>query len=181
MSDCTEREPMACDRPVTSRLRWNALCVAAVAGLLGAAFVARADERILYKSVLPGGRVVYSDAPAPNAKRSEKISVERHPPNPQDAEAAQRALTMTRAQLLRDSATRAARLKQIDNQVDETYSELKRAEAAMEQGQEIQEGDRQGRRLLPAYSQRRQALAGAVQRARQRLDKLLAERGALQQ
>lgn len=180
MSQFNERGPMTSRRPTTSRLARMALCAATFSGLLGAAFAVRADERILYKSVLPDGRVVYADAPAPNAKRTEKIAVERHPPNPEDAAAAQRALTMTREQLLRDSATRAARLKQIDNQVDETYSELKRAQAAVEQGKEIQEGDRQGRRLLPAYFQRRQALAGAVQQARQRLDRLLAERRALQ-
>ncbi|KQB56673.1 MULTISPECIES: DUF4124 domain-containing protein [Acidovorax] len=154
--------------------------LAACAALSGIATLSIADERIIYKSTLSDGRIIYSDEPVPKASRKEKISIERHPPNAQDAEAAQKALSMSRAQLLENAAARSARLKQLDKQVDDAYSELKSAESALQQGQEVQEGERQGRRLTPSYFQRRQALANAVQKARRRLDGLLNERASLQ-
>lgn len=150
-----------------------AACVA------GAAVIGMADERILYKSVLPSGAVVYGDAPVANARRVDRIAVERHPPNPKDAEAAQRALAMTRSQLLRDTDAREARVRQLGKQIEQSYESLKEAELKLEQGREVQEGDRQGRRLLPLYYQRREALAGAVRQERQRLDRLVGERAAL--
>ena len=48
-----------------------------------------AEERILYKSIMPNGQVVYGDEPEAKAKRSYAISVEPHPADPQQAEAAQ--------------------------------------------------------------------------------------------
>lgn len=166
-------------RTWTSRVR-SFVGMAFASAVLGAPCNAVADERLLYKSVLPNGRVVYGDAPAPNAKRSEEIFVERHAPNPEDAQAAQRALAMTRQQLLRDATARTARLKQLDNQIADTYGQLKDAESRREMGTEVQEGDRQGRRLASRYSQRQRVLEGAVERARQQLDRLVRERAALQ-
>ncbi len=152
--------------------------VLVIGGLL--VHCATAEVRTLYRSVLPDGRVVYGDEPAPSAQRSQKIIVEPHPPNPQQAEAALRALSLTRAQLLRDAAARDARLKQIDNDIAEAYPALKEAEARRSQGQEMQEGDRQGRRLTSSYVERQRMLRIAEQQARQRLDRLLSERAALQ-
>lgn len=134
----------------------------------------------MYRSVLPNGRVVYGDAPAPTARRSEAITVERHPPNAQDAEAAGRALALSRQQLMRDADARAARIRQLDNQVGDTYDELQRAQVLREQGREVQEGDRQGRRWSARYAQRQQSLDAAVQQVQRRLDKLVGERAALQ-
>ena len=84
-----------------------------------------AEERILYKSIMPNGQVVYSDEPEAKAKRSYAISVEPHPADPQQAEAAQRALAMTREQLLKDAAARSLRLKDLDNQITSAYEELR--------------------------------------------------------
>ena len=163
----------------TARIERLVVRAAIAAAGLAVAFAALAEQRILYRSVLPDGRVVYGDAPAANARRTEQIVVEPHPPNPQETEAALRALALTRAQLLRDAAARKARLGQLDNQVAETYDELREAESRREAGREVGEGDRQGRRLADAYFVRQRAVEGAVQQARLRLDRLLRERAAL--
>lgn len=159
--------------------RYVIRAVIAAAGL-AVAFAALAEQRILYRSVLPNGRVVYGDAPAANARRTEEIVVEPHPLNPQQTEAALRALALTRDQLLRDAAARKARLGQLDNQIADASDELKEAESRREAGREVREGDRQGRRRLAVYFERQRALEGAVQQARLRLDRLLRERAALQ-
>lgn len=145
-----------------------------------AAFAAAADERTLYKSVLRNGRIVYGDEPAANARSTEQIKVERHAADPQEAEAAQRALGLTRAQLLRDAAARAARLKQLDNAVLGAYADLMDADARRVQGRDIQEGDRRGRRLLAPYGQRQRDLQAESDQKRRRLEALLRERAALQ-
>ncbi|WP_373715329.1 DUF4124 domain-containing protein [Roseateles sp.] len=150
----------------------------AVAGL-GWALAAMPAERTLYKSVLPDGRVVYGDAPDPQARRHEKISVEIHPADAAQTEAGLRALAMTRQQLLRDSEARAARLRQLERQIVTAYAELQAAEAERERGSAVQEGDRQGRRFSAAYLQRQRTLEAAALRQRRSLDALLRERSAL--
>lgn len=159
--------------------RLIARTVLAVSGV-AVALAATGGERILYKSVLPGGRVVYGDAPASAATRSERIAVEIHPADSQDSEAGLRSLALTRQQLLRDSAARTARLKQLDKQIIATYGELNAAELLREQGREIQNGDRQGRRILGGFYERQRRLEGAAAQVRQRLDALVRERKALQ-
>ncbi|RTL22614.1 MAG: DUF4124 domain-containing protein [Burkholderiales bacterium] len=166
----------------TARLLVGALrllrSVLAVAGL-GWALAAMPAERTLYKSVLPDGRVVYGDAPDPQARRHEKISVEIHPADAAQTEAGLRALAMTRQQLLRDSEARAARLRQLERQIVTAYAELQAAEAERERGSAVQEGDRQGRRFSAAYLQRQRTLEAAALRQRRSLDALLRERSAL--
>lgn len=149
-----------------------------VAGL-GWALAATPAERTLYKSVLPNGRVVYGDAPDPQARSNEKLSVEIHPPDADQTEAGLRALAMTRKQLMRDTEARAARLRQAERQIVTTYAELQTAEAERERGSAVQEGDRQGRRFSAAYLQRQSRLESAVVRARRSLDAVLRERSAL--
>ena len=157
------------------RLLRSVLAVA----LLGWALAASSAERTLYKSVLTNGRVVYGDAPDPQARRSEKISVEIHPSDPAQTEAGLRALAMTRQQLLRDAEARAARLRQLDRQIVTTYAELQAAEAERERGSAVQEGDRQGRRFSAAYLQRQRTLEASALQLRRSLDALLRERSAL--
>ena len=157
------------------RLLRSVLAVA----LLGWALVASSAERTLYKSVLTNGRVVYGDAPDPQARRSEKIIVEIHPPDPAQTEAGLRALAMTRQQLLRDAEARAARLRQLDRRIVTTYAELQAAEAERERGIAVQEGDRQGRRFSAAYLQRQRTLEASALQLRRSLDALLRERSAL--
>ena len=139
-----------------------------------------AAEQSFYKSVLPNGRVVYGDEPVAGAKRADKITVRTDTSTSDvDAAAAQRALHMTRQQLLRDADARTARLAQLDPEITSAYGELKNAQEAREAGQAMQEGDRQGRRILPQYRERMRNLDAQVLIARQRLDALLADRRAL--
>lgn len=151
-------------------LLWNILAVQpAVAG-----------ERILYKSVLPDGRVQYADEPIGGAKAVEKIRVEPHPANEKDAQAARRALALSRAQLLRDIDARNARLAELEHLIDRQYVRLQDVQVQREQGAAVGEGDRQGRRMTPRYGERQRQLAAAVQQETMRLDALLRERSQLQ-
>ena len=144
------------------------------------AFAGGAAEQSFYKSVLPNGRIVYGDAPAVNAKRAEKITVRTDTSTSDiDAEAAQRALHSSRQQLLRDAAARTARLAQLETGIVSAYNDLKDTQEARESGRVVQEGDRQGRRFSASYWERQRSLEAEVLKARQRLDKLLAERAAL--
>lgn len=151
-----------------------ALCAAV------AAATAIAGERTVYRSELPGGRVLYSDAPAEGAGRVQSLKVEPHPADAQQARAAQRALAARREGLLREGQVRAERLSQIDAHAQRASEELQWARAEREAAQGIREGDRQGRRLTPSYWQRQQRAADAEARAQQRLDGLARERAVLQ-
>ena len=143
---------------VGSRLLRGALAVAGI----GWALAAMPAERTLYKSVLPNGRVVYGDAPQPQARRNEKINIEIHASDPAQAKLELRALAMTRKQLLSDADARAARLRQLDREIVAAYAELQAAEGERELGGAVQEGERQGRRLSPAYWQRQRSLDAAA-------------------
>ena len=151
----------------------------AVAGC-AIAFASGAAEQSFYKSVLPNGRIVYSDAPATDAKRTKKITVRTDTSvSDVDVAAAERALHMSRQQLLRDAAARTVRLGQLETEIASAYNELKVAQEAREAGRDAGEGERQGRRFLAQYWERQHRLDAEVLKTRQRLDKLLAERTAL--
>jgi hypothetical protein len=161
---------------------WPLLLGRAAAAVFGltAAFLAVADQQTLYKSVLPSGEVVYADSPQPGAKRTEKLSVEPHPTDPQATQAAQRNLTTMREQLLRDADARSAREQQLDRDIASVSGQLRDAQVRQEQGREVQEGDRQGRRLVAPFWQRQQMLDNEVQHAQEALNALYRERAALQ-
>jgi hypothetical protein len=169
---------MPCREAVMRRFFRLACQILAIAGCT-AALAAEAGEQTFYKSVLRNGRVVYADAPAPDAKRTEKITVRTDTPGFEAVEKANRALEMSRQQLLHDAAARNARLVQLEGEIAAAYKEFQTAETGRETGREMQEGDRQGRRLLPQYAERQRALDSALKQARQKLDRLLAERAAL--
>lgn len=148
--------------------------------LLCAATGVAADERIVFRSELQDGRVVYGGAPVKGARQSVRIQLERHAANPQQEEAAQRALALTRAQILRDADARAARLRQLDNQASDAYDAVRQAQEERDRGREVKEGERQGRRLLPAYWQRQRALETRVRAVQARLAAIVDERARLQ-
>ena len=155
---------------------WVLACIVGAAVLLPAF----AEQRTLYKSVLPNGRIVYSDEPVAKARRSQKISVDPSPASPQQTADALRALSLTRAQLLRDASAKDARLKQLDNEIADAYAGLKDASARRLQSREVGEGDRQGRRLVAPYFERQRKVELEEQQARDRLNRLIAERAVLQ-
>lgn len=76
--------------------------------------------------------------------------IERRAADPQQEEAAQRALALTRAQILRDADARAARLRQLDNEASDVYERVRQVQEQREAGKSEMEGERQGRRLLPS-------------------------------
>ena len=139
-----------------------------------------AEERILYRSVLAGDRVVYSDAPIAGARSSRRIIVEPHPADERQALAAQHALALTRARLLKDFEARTARLQQLDNEIASAYERLGQARLQQERGRGVRDGERQGRRLTPPYWQRQRALENAVTQHTRQLDALVPEPAPLQ-
>lgn len=171
------------DTGLSAKPRPRAVALGRAAALvlaLTAAGMAAADQQTLYKSVLPNGEVVYADSPQPGARRTDELSVEPHPPDAQVTLAAQRDLAAMRVQLLRDADARSARGQQLDRDIASVSSQLRDAQARQEQGRAVQEGDRQGRRLIAPFWQRQQILDNEVQRARQALGALIRERAALQ-
>lgn len=153
---------------------------AALVLLCAAATATLADERTVYRSELRDGRVVYGDAPVPGARQSLRIQIERHAGNPQQEEAAQRALTLSRQQILRDADARSARLRQLDNEASDSYEAVRKAQQELESGSTVREGDRQGRRLLPSYWDRQRRLQLQLRAEQQRLESILEQRSALQ-
>lgn len=139
-----------------------------------------ADERSVFRSQMPDGRVVYADAPVAGAVRSARLLVEPHPGDPVQALAAQQALEATRERLLREGRARALQAERLDERLQLANRELSLALTAQAQGEAIGDGDRQGRRLTPSYWQRQQRLDAAVATARARLNALGAERASLQ-
>ena len=100
--------------------------------------------------------------------------------NEADAEAARRALALSREQLLRDSAARDARLRSLEHLIDQQYVRVREAHDQRERGASVEEGDRQGRRRTPQYFERQHRLESAVQEENRRLAELLRERAQLQ-
>lgn len=64
--------------------------LASVLAAFAACQLAAADERVLHRSVLPDGRVVYGDEPAPGATEVTDLRVEPHPADPQQPSRAQK-------------------------------------------------------------------------------------------
>lgn len=139
-----------------------------------------AAEQTFYKSVQPDGRVIYGDAPAKGAARTEKITVPVDTIGSEaDVAAAKRALQMNREKLLKDLAARNARRDQLEIEIADADRRLKLAEAARESGRSVGAGDRQGRQLTPQYWDRQRKLGIAVRQAQTTLDRLMAERESL--
>lgn len=158
----------------------SALRHALLSWLAVAAAGAWAGERIVYRSQMPDGRVLYGDAPVSGAKQSTRLRIERHAANPQREEAAQRALALTRAQILRDADARAARLRQLDNLASDAYEAVRQAQEQREAGRNVMEGERQGRRLVLSYWDRQRELENRLRTVQQQLERILSERAALQ-
>ena len=156
-----------------SHISGTVLCCAAV-------LAADAAERVFYKSVMPGGRAVYSDSPVAGAKRTEQISVQTDTlGSAAEAEAARRGLAMRAQQLLRDAEARAAKRAELGVRISAAYEKLVTAQAQLEAGRAVGEGDRQGRRLTSSYWERQRRLEATAARARSALEAVLAERDAL--
>ena len=162
---------------LTIRERWAIATL--ILSAVGAPPLAAAGERAVFRSELPDGGTIYSDAPVEGAARSARVLVEPHAPDTAQARAAQRELEGIRQRLQQDTQARSLRLEQFDRSVTLAAQELASAQSAQVDGQAIGEGDRQGRRISPAYWERQERLAEAVARTRMRLDALSARSAAL--
>ena len=140
--------------------------------ILSSALVLTPDaiaRTIIYKSVMPDGRVVYSEQPQPGARTVEKsvVNVNDTGVKPISREAvegaSQRALK--RSQAL-DEASRSVQTAEV---------ELRATESEREAGREPLPGERlgivgSGTRLTEEYFQRQQMLEERVDNARKRLE-----------
>ncbi len=127
-----------------------------------------------YQSVMPDGRVIIGDKPAPGAKsvkqvplRAGNISAPLSSPAPQGAA----------------PGAGEQRGPDADANVRNAQQELDSAKAALEAGREPLPGERTGTagggsRLLDAHFQRVKALEDAVTSAQQRLDDAVTQRKA---
>lgn len=123
----------------------------------------------IYKSVMPDGRVIYSEQPQPGARTNEKsmVNVNDTGMKPVSREAVEGASQrgLKRSQAL-DEASRA---------VQAAETELRMAETEREAGREPLPGERlgivgPGTRLTEEYFQRQQMLEDRVDNARKRLE-----------
>jgi hypothetical protein len=138
--------------------------------LLGAV----AHAQVIHKSVMPDGKVIYSEKPVPGAARIETIE-------PPPAKTGMSALTpeeKARAdQFAKDRAAAASAAAKKGSEIEEAQRQLKQAEAARETGKEPLPGERVGTvggttRLSDAYYLRQKTLEDAVLAARKRLEQL---------
>ena len=136
--------------------------------LIALAFAAlTAQAQAVYRSVMPDGRIIYGDKPAPGAKEAKEVILQK--PNiiapvstkPDPAVQQKDAGTGTSAGIDRVKSARQA---------------LDAAKAALEAGREQKEGDRIGTakkgasQLTDGYYQRIKALEDAVTAAQKQLD-----------
>lgn len=141
--------------------------------------VAGADERVLHRSVLPDGRVVYADAPVRGAQESTAIRVEPHPADPQTAGQAQAALQQQQLATLRAADLRLARIADLDTRIAAAAARHEAAVRELQAARMPAEGDRQGRRLTSQYFQRGADAAAKEQAAARQLAELEQARAGL--
>jgi hypothetical protein len=144
---------------------------------VAALLAATAASGEIYRSVLPDGRVVYSDSPPADAARTETVDVPP-PPTPEErAEAAAVESAIEQAgQTVRDP-DRSAGIGAADAEVRAAERDLAAARKRLEEGKVEREGDRigivgrrgGGARLSDAYWQRVGGLEIEVQAAEERL------------
>lgn len=144
-----------------------------------AASLAGADERVLHRSVLPDGSVVYADTPVRGSQESTAIRVEPHPADPQAAGRAQAALQQQQLATLRAADLRLARIGELDSQIAAAAVSHAAALRELEATRTPAEGDRQGRRLTAQYFQRSADAAAKVDAAARRLAALEQARAIL--
>ena len=142
-----------------------------------------ASAQVVYKHVMPDGRIIYSDQPLKGASESKAVDL---PPPPTDAE---------RAAAQQRKADEGRKRKELEGRLDERRNKLDAADArvaaarkgieaaerALEAGREPQAGERNGNvgatsRLNDAYFLRIAGLEKAVADAKKELDNALNER-----
>jgi len=147
--------------------------------VLGAAalLAAAAASAEIYRSVLPDGRVIYSDSPPADAAQTETVDLPP-PPTPEErAEAAAAESAIEQAGQRVQDPDRSAAIGAADAEVRAAERDLAAARKRLEEGKVEREGDRIGivgrrggsARLSDAYWQRVGSLELEVQAAEERL------------
>lgn len=147
--------------------------------VLGAAalLAATAASGEIYRSVLPDGRVIYSDSPPADAAQTETVDLPP-PPTPEErAEAAAVESAIEQAGQTGRDPDRSAAIGAADAEVRAAERDLAAARKRLEEGKIEREGDRIGivgrrggsARLSDAYWQRVGNLELEVQAAEERL------------
>jgi hypothetical protein len=127
-----------------------------------------------FQSIMPDGRKVIGDKPAPGAKEVHKMPLTRGNTSTPLSNPGQPA---------EGAATRQQTLEAADAEVSEAERNLAAAKAALEAGREPQASERigiakGGSRLTEAYAKRIQSLESGVTSAQKQLDDALARRNA---
>ena len=130
-----------------------------------------AQAQAVFRSVMPDGRIIYGDKPAPGAKESKQVNL---PPPNISAPTPPGSGGPTSQQQAADAADASVRAAQ---------QQLQAAKAALETGREPREGERIGTaggasRLTDAYFQRIKTLEAAIAAAQKQLDDAFARRNA---
>lgn len=134
---------------------------------LGLLLAAPAGAQTLYKSIMPDGRVVYGEKPAPGAQRTDTVE----PPPPQSGI---RMVSPEESKGLNERLKkRYAKEAAAQRELEQAQTHLRQAEAARGAGKEPLPGERvgPGGALTEAYAQRQKKLEQAVGFARKRLEK----------
>jgi hypothetical protein len=126
-----------------------------------------AGAQTLYKSIMPDGRVVYGEKPAPGAQRTETI--EPPPPRSGIRMVSPEESKGIHERMKKRYAAEAAAQRELEQAQDH----LRQAEAARGAGKEPLPAERvgPGGALSEAYAQRQKRLEQAVEFARKRLEK----------
>jgi hypothetical protein len=143
--------------------------------LFFAALCAIAQAQTIYRSVMPDGKIIFGDKPAPGAKESKPMALK--PPNTAQPEptSAQPGSNAGGAAPSRQQALESA-----SGEVNAAQQNLDRARAALEAGREPTPderiGTKTGMRTTEAYDQRIKMLEQDVANAQRQLDEALRRR-----
>jgi hypothetical protein len=129
----------------------------------------------VYKSTMPDGKVLYGNAPAPGAKKIEKMIT-----NTQDA-GVRIGTPEEKANVERRGGERQDEAARRQDEIEAARNALNQAEAELKAGKEPREGERSanargGTRLNEEYFARQKQLEDNVAEARKRLEQVQQER-----
>jgi hypothetical protein len=130
--------------------------------VLVSALCATAHAQTIYRSVMPDGKIVFGDKPAPGAKESKPVA--QRPPN----------ISVPGPTSGSDAPSRQQTLETATNEVNAAQQNVDRARAALEAGREPTPAERigtkTGMRTTEAYDQRIKALELDLSTAQKQLD-----------
>jgi hypothetical protein len=136
--------------------------------LLVSALCATAQAQTIYRSVMPDGKIVFGDKPAPGAKESKPVA--QRPPN----------ISVPGPTSGGEVSPRQQTLEATTNDVNAAQQNLDRARAALEAGREPSAdehiGTKTGMRTTEAYDQRIRGLEQDLATAQRQLDDALGKR-----